>query len=88
MEKRLDETAEVADNMLDEVVFKTQEMFNTANPHELKLALAHFIEKIDLLGNEVTMCYSFAPASKGIVPVGSDPSGIRTRDLHRDRVAC
>jgi hypothetical protein len=64
----------ITDQMADEIMVKIQEMFKTTKSAELKLALAHFIEKIDISGRELNIHYSFAPASKGIVPVGSDPS--------------
>jgi hypothetical protein len=63
-------------------------MLDNTDPHEFKAALAHFIERIEISGQDVEVYYSIAPPMKGIVPVNGDPGGIRTPDLHRDRVAC
>jgi len=46
------------------------------------------VERIEVKGAELTFFYSFAKPAAKIMPTVGDPEGIRTPDLHRDRVAC
>ena len=52
---------EVTEAMVTDVVQSTHEIFDSTNPAELKVALAHFIDRIDLRGREVQIGYSFDP---------------------------
>ena len=79
VKERLLKIPEVSEKTVDEVINKIQDIFEFTNYQELKVTLAHFIE--------LTIHYSFDLAAKGSMPVGSDPWGIRTPDLRRDRAA-
>ncbi|MDD4985271.1 MAG: recombinase family protein [Dehalococcoidales bacterium] len=67
----------VTDEAVNEMREKICCIFNSPDAQELKNALAHFIEKIEISGNEMTVTYSFGVSKTGIVPVGSDPRPLK-----------
>jgi hypothetical protein len=66
----------VTETMVDEVLDQVHSMVDTTDPQELKTALSHFIEKIEVTGSEITIFYSVAPPKKAIVPTNGDPEGL------------
>lgn len=69
-----------------EVMDRLKCMLTETEPSELKIVLGHMIEKIVVEDDHLEIHYTFPQST--IMPVTGDPCGIRTRDLHRDRVAC
>ena len=61
---------------MDAVLDQVHSMIDTTDPRELKTALSHFIEKIEVTGSEITIFYSVAPPKKAIMPTNGDPGGI------------
>jgi len=49
----------------------------TAGQRELKAALTHFIERIEIHGQDVTIEYSFKKPAIAKVPTNGDPGGHR-----------
>jgi hypothetical protein len=45
----------VTETMVDEVSDQAHSMMDMTNPQELKTALSHFIEKIEVNDNEITI---------------------------------
>jgi site-specific DNA recombinase len=66
----------VTETMVDAVLDQVHSMIDTTDPQELKTALSHFIEKMEVTGSEITIFYSVAPPKKAIVPTNGDPGGI------------
>lgn len=62
--------------MVDEVINNVHSILDTTEPQELKVALSHFIEKIEMNGKETTIFYSVIPPVKEKVLNFGDPGGI------------
>lgn len=75
--KRTTKLPAVTETIVDEVLDQVYSMIDTTDPQELKTALSHFIEKIEVTGSEVTIFYSVATPRKAIVPTNGDPEGLR-----------
>jgi hypothetical protein len=58
------------------MILKVHKILETPDPHELKLILSHFIEKIEIAGDTATFFYTFGEINKEIVPTNGDPEGI------------
>lgn len=56
----------ITEAMVDDVLTKVRAMLDSTNPQELKTALAHFIDRIEVQGSQLTLYYSVA-ASQNIV---------------------
>ena len=68
----------VTDVMVDEILLKVRTMLDSTDPKELKTALSHFIERIEINGQNVTIEYTFKKPSTEIVPTIGDPGGSAT----------
>jgi hypothetical protein len=65
----------VTDAMVDTALSKIAYMLTNTDPGELKGTLAHFVERIEVEGHELTFFYSFAKPVAGIMPTTGDPEG-------------
>jgi len=54
--------AEVAETTVNGILAKALIMFDATNPHELKNTLSHFIGRIEIKDQELTIYYSVAPS--------------------------
>jgi hypothetical protein len=61
---------------VNDILNKTRAMFDTTDPRELKLALSHFIERVENDGRDATIEYTLKKISTGIGPVNGDPGGL------------
>ncbi len=61
--------------MVDAALSKIAYMLTNTDPGELKGTLAHFVERIEVEGAELTFFYSFAKPVAGIMPSTGDPEG-------------
>jgi site-specific DNA recombinase len=66
----------ITDAAVADVMLKLQNMLETTDPQELKSILSHFIEKIEIAGDNATFFYTFGEIKKEIVPSNGDPEGI------------
>jgi hypothetical protein len=65
----------VTEMMVDEVINNVHSILDTTEPQELKVALSHFIEKIEMNGKETTIFYSvILPVKEKVLNFG-DPGG-------------
>ena len=69
---KLPQVTEAMVNDLQDTVFR---MLDVTNLQELKITLSHFIERIEISGREMTIQYSVAPPTTGIVSTNGDPGG-------------
>ena len=67
----------ITESMVDEVMKRVKEIFQLIEPVELKTALSHFIERIEINGQEVTIEYTFGKHMSGKVSTTGDPGGRR-----------
>lgn len=51
----------VTEGMVDSVLAKVHAMLEVTNPQELKTTLSHFVERIQVKGQELTLYYSVTP---------------------------
>lgn len=65
----------VTESMVNDILHKVRAMFDITDYKELKVALSHFIERIEIDGRDVTIQYSFRKPEKNVLPSG-DPGGI------------
>jgi site-specific DNA recombinase len=66
----------ITDVMVDDILNKVRAMLDTTDRKELKAALTHFIERIEIHGQDVTIEYTFKKPTTAKVPVTGDPGGI------------
>ena len=78
----------VTDVGVNDILRKVRDMFDITDRKELMTALSHFIEWMEINGQDVTLQYKIMKPTTEIVLSNGDPEGIWTPDLHRDRVAC
>ena len=81
-------TRKATPELVAQVQARLHALLDTKEPKELKAVLHHFIERIIVDGQQLTIRYTIAPDETEMVYITGDPGGIRTPDLHRDRVAC
>jgi hypothetical protein len=63
--------------MIDDIIGKVKAILETTDRQELKAALTHFIERIIIDGQDVTIgWFSFKKPTSRILPVIGDPGGI------------
>ena len=68
---------EVTEVMVDDILNKVRAILDTTDRKELKAALLHFIERIKIHGQDVTIEWnSFKKPTSGILSVTGDPGGI------------
>lgn len=67
---------EIGEATVNDMLGKVHAMLELTDPRELKIALSHFIDRIEISGNEVSIFYSVAKPVTQIVPVTGDPGGI------------
>jgi hypothetical protein len=63
--------------MVDDILNKVRAMLDTTDRKEIKAALSHFIERITIDGQDVTIEYSFKKPATANVPTAGDPGGLR-----------
>lgn len=66
---------DVDEATVNDLLEMVREMFSVADPKELKAALARFVEKIEVVGNEVVI-YSLLPTPTEFVFSNGDPGGL------------
>ena len=66
----------VTEAMVDNTLTKVNAMLKTTDRQKLKAALSHFIERIVIDGQDVTIEYTFKKLFTGKVPTTGDPGGI------------
>ena len=71
----------VTEAMVDAALSKIAYMLTNTNLGELKGTLAHFVERIEVEGEELTFFYSFAKPVASIMPTTGDPEGDRGSDF-------
>lgn len=76
----------VSDEEVEIVVDQLNRLFDQPT-QELKVSLMRFLEKVEVDAAGLRMHYTFRKPTK-VWTKNGDPDGIRTHDLHRDRVAC
>jgi hypothetical protein len=63
--------------MVDDIINKVKVILETTDREELKTALTHFIDRIIIAGQDVTIKWnSFKKPTSRILPVIGDPGGI------------
>ncbi len=66
----------ITDAMVEDILLKVHAMLDLADRRELKAALSHFIERIEIDGQDVTIEYTFKkPSTVKVFTIG-DPGGI------------
>lgn len=68
----------ITDTMVDNILDKVHAMLDTTDRKELKAALSHFIERIEIHGQDVTIEYSFKKPTTIKVSTDGDPGGLAT----------
>jgi hypothetical protein len=66
----------ITNSMVNGVFTKVHAMFESTDPKELKTALTHFIGRITVHGQDVTIEYTFKQPVTKKVPTNGDPGGI------------
>ena len=66
----------ITEAMIDDVLTRVYAMFELTEHQELKAALARFIERIEINGQDITIQYTFAKPVSTNVPSIGDPGGI------------
>jgi hypothetical protein len=65
----------ITNAMVDDILTKVHALLDTTDRKELKAALSHFIERIEIQGQDVTVEYTFnKPVKTGFT--NGDPGGI------------
>ena len=67
---------EISEAMVNDMLQRVHAMLDITDRKELKVALTHFIERIEVHGQDVTIEYTFKKPSMVIVPTNGDPGGI------------
>jgi hypothetical protein len=66
----------ITESIVTDVLEKPLAILETTDRKELKTALSHFIERILIDGQDVTIEYTFKKPTMAIVPTNGDPGGI------------
>ena len=66
----------ITDAMVDDILLKVHAMLDLADRRELKAALSHFIERIEIYRQDVTIEYTFKKPTTANVSTVGDPGGL------------